>query len=122
MNSSCKPRVATARCATGVTIAVLLPLLVFAAPRSEAVAVVGGPTSTMSDMARIVARAGGDILRKGAADNVIIARSNERGFVTRLYGAGAWLVLDPIVASLCGPDTASRPLPAIQESRANFPS
>ncbi len=122
MTSSFGPGALAARCMAGVVLVLLCPLLVLAAPRSESVAVVGGPSRTLHEMASIVAGAGGDILRASGAGNVIIARSNEPGFVLRLYAGGAWLVLDPIVATLCGVDAPSPHLPPTPVARANLQS
>jgi hypothetical protein len=77
-----------------------VPALCVALPRSSVVAVVG-PGGLESDMVRLIARAGGSVVRPGGRPNVIIAASTESGFVTRLYRAGAWLVLDPIVTDGC---------------------
>jgi hypothetical protein len=77
------------------------PALCLALPRSSEVAVVGAPVSDGSEMARLVARAGGSIVRTGGRSNVLVARSGEPGFVLRLYREGAWLVLDPIVTGAC---------------------
>jgi len=46
--------------------------------------------------AGLVATAGGDIVDFGAIANVIIAHSENPGFVLALYRAGAWLVIDPV--------------------------
>ncbi|GJD96174.1 hypothetical protein [Methylobacterium iners] len=122
MSTSFAPGALAARGIAGVALVLLCPFLVLAAPRGDTVAVVGGPARTMPEMARIVAGAGGDILRAGAADNVIIARSGEPGYVLRLYAEGAWLVLDPIVATLCGADLPPRHRPPTQAARATPPS
>jgi hypothetical protein len=78
-----------------------VPALCVALPRSSVVAVVGPGGLDESDMVRLIARAGGSVVRPGGRPNVIIAASTESGFVTRLYRAGAWLVLDPIVTDGC---------------------
>lgn len=122
MTSFSGPGALVARCMAGVVLVLLCPLLVLAAPRGESVAVVGGPNSTPPELASIVAGAGGDILRAGGADNVIIARSKEPGFVLRLYAGGAWLVLDPIVTTLCGADAPSRHVPPTSVAEAKLPS
>ncbi|MCF4128174.1 hypothetical protein [Methylobacterium sp. SyP6R] len=99
----------------GLLLLLLAPLLVVAVPRSEAVAVLGRPGSGIAEAAGIVAAAGGVLVRTGAA-GLVVARSSEAGFVGRLYGAGAWLVLDPVVAGGCGPgpdpQDASSPSPS----------
>lgn len=83
-------------------IAVVVPLVVLAAPRSDSVAVIGSPNADAADMARIVATAGGTILGVGARPNILIARADSDGFAGRLYAAGARLILDGDRARLCG--------------------
>lgn len=102
-------------CAAGLVLMLVAPLLVLAAPRSEAVAVLARPGGSTAETTRIVAAARGEIIRASAA-GLIVARSDEAGFVQRLYGAGAWLVLDPIVAGGCGPsipDPTKRSAPSL---------
>ncbi len=93
---------------------ILTPFLVVAAPRSEAVAVLGRPGGGIGETVAIVAAAGGELVRPGPA-GLVVARSDAPGFVRRLYDAGAWLVLDPLVAGGCGPSapaaTHPNPLP-----------
>lgn len=93
---------------------VLIPLLLMASPRGEAVAVIGPPGSRLEDLARLVAEADGEILRAGPLDILIVARAEHPGFVRRLYAAGAWLVLDPVVAGGCAPSVAP---PALSVTR-----
>ncbi|BCM85977.1 hypothetical protein [Methylobacterium indicum] len=87
---------------TGLLLLTLAPFLVVALPRSDAVAVLGRPGAGIGEAAAIVAAAGGRLVRAGPA-GLVVARSEAPGFVRRLYGAGAWLVLDPLVAGGCGP-------------------
>lgn len=106
----------------GCLIGVLVPLAVLALPRSEVVAVVGMPGGGAADSIRIVAEAGGTLLNRGGPDNVVLARSDQAGFATRLYAAGASLVLDGRVAEGCGPSTARTPLPnATSDTDWNLP-
>jgi hypothetical protein len=58
-------------------------------------AVIGPPSQTLA----VIAKANGRIL--AASDYVTIARSDETGFVARLYAAGALLVLDAEQAGGC---------------------
>lgn len=92
--------------AFGSAIALLAPLAILAAPHSDVVVVVGGPGDHATDIASVVAEADGAIVSMGWSDNVILARSDSRGFVTRLYAAGARLVLDADMAEGCGPAAA----------------
>ena len=64
------------------------PVAVFAAPWS-------------ADAADIVAQAGGQLVAAGRSPRVIMAISDEDGFVRRLYQAGAILVTDPKYAPGC---------------------
>ena len=64
------------------------PVAVFAAPWS-------------ADAAGIVARAGGKLVASGRSSWIIVAVSDDDGFVRRLYGAGAILVTDPRYAIGC---------------------
>lgn len=77
------------------------PLFALVLPRSETVAVVGPPWGDASGMIAIAARADGAILRPGGHSNILIVNSPHPDFVRRLYGAGAWLVLDPLAAGGC---------------------
>lgn len=87
-------------CAMGM---LLIPLALLLLPQSDAVAVIGAPGSRLPDVMRLVAEADGVILRGGGVGNLVVARSERSGFVGRLYAAGAWLVLNPIVAGGCEP-------------------
>jgi hypothetical protein len=50
-----------------------------------------------------VAAAGGEILRHGASGTIVIARSDDPAFTSRLYGAGALMVSAAIGNWICGP-------------------
>jgi hypothetical protein len=60
------------------------------------VAVVAPPWADEPQVAAIVAQSGGSIIAKAGLGNVIIARSDDPDFVSTLYRAGAWLVLDAV--------------------------
>jgi hypothetical protein len=102
-----KPRMRGWRVAL-LPVLLLAPALALALPRDGTVAVIGRPGASVDAMARLVAQAGGAIVRLGPSDNIIVATSAETGFVTRLYGAGALLVLDALVADACFPSSTSR--------------
>lgn len=92
------------------------PLAVLAMPRSGTVAVVGSPLGDPATVADVVTAAGGVIVREGGVRNVLIAHSDEAGFVRRLFAAGAWLVLDPAAVGGCDPHApATRPAPPAQD-------
>jgi hypothetical protein len=69
--------------------------LTFAAGPDKSIAIIGPQAETIA----AVVKAKGQILV--AYDYVTIARSNEAGFVGRLYAAGALLVLDADQAGGC---------------------
>lgn len=77
-----------------------LPALALAAPTSDEVAVVGLRQDEAAVMA-LVARAGGVVVRGVGSNIVVVVRSDQPGFVWRLYREGAWLVLNPLVAGGC---------------------
>ena len=48
-----------------------------------------------------VAGADGLVVRRGLFDSIVVVRSDAPGLINRLYGAGAWLVIDPDVFGGC---------------------
>jgi hypothetical protein len=75
-------------------LAVVVALTFGSAP-GKSMAIVGPPSQTLA----VIAKANGRILASN--DYVTIARSDETGFVGRLYVAGALLVLDAEQAGGC---------------------
>jgi hypothetical protein len=69
--------------------------LTFASVPGQSMAVIGPPAQALA----AIARANGHIL--ASYDYVTIARSDDSGFVARLYAAGALLVLDADQAGGC---------------------
>ncbi len=70
--------------------------LTFASAPGKSMAIVGPPARALA----VVVKANGHVL---TSDNyVTIARSDDAGFVARLYAAGALLVLDAEQAGGCG--------------------
>ena len=59
-------------------------------------AVIAPPWYALPQTISLVQAAHGGIVEVGDAANVVIASSREPGFVRALYGAGAWLVIDPV--------------------------
>jgi hypothetical protein len=59
-------------------------------------AVVAPPWYNLTQTVGLVATAGGDIVDLGSIAVVVIAHSENPGFVRALYRAGAWLVIDPV--------------------------
>jgi hypothetical protein len=70
-------------------------VLTFGSAPGKSMAIVGPPTQALA----VIAKANGRILASN--DYVTIARSDDAGFVTRLYAAGALLVLDAEQAGGC---------------------
>lgn len=70
-------------------------------PKSGPVAIIVMPWSSGPNPMEVVSAADGRYLRQGAADWIVIAASDEPGFADRLYGAGAWIVANPLAAGGC---------------------
>jgi hypothetical protein len=75
-------------------LAVVVALTFGSAP-GKSMAIIGPPSQALA----VIARADGRIL--ASTDYVTIARSDDAGFVARLYAAGALLVLDAEQAGGC---------------------
>jgi hypothetical protein len=74
---------------------VLVVALTFASPPGKSMAIVGPPAQALA----AVVKANGRVLASG--NYLTIARSDDSGFVARLYAAGALLVLDAEQAGGC---------------------
>jgi len=84
---------AVALVASGWLVVVIA--LTFGSAPDKSMAIIGPPSEAVA----IIARANGRVL---AANNyVTFARSDDAGFVARLYAAGALLVLDAEQAGAC---------------------
>lgn len=70
-------------------------ILTFGSAPGKSMAIVGPPSQALA----VIAKANGRILASN--DYVTIARSDDSGFVARLYAAGALLVLDAEQAGGC---------------------
>jgi hypothetical protein len=70
-------------------------ILTFGSAPGKSMAIVGPPSQALA----VIAKANGRILASN--DYVTIARSDDAGFVARLYAAGALLVLDAEQAGGC---------------------
>lgn len=84
----------------GSVFAALLVGLAPAAGQTQ-FAVIAAPWWSLSRTAELVGAAEGDILDVGGLPNVVIAHSDDPGFVAALYRRGAWLVLDPVLLRGC---------------------
>ena len=76
-------------------------------------AIVGPPSQALA----VIAKANGRILASN--DYVTIARSDDAGFVARLYAAGALLVLDAEQAGGCSGLPPSRAASSLRAKRSN---
>jgi hypothetical protein len=60
------------------------------------------PAGTGSaDMVRAVTEASGSLLQIDPSSSVAFTMGERDGFISALYGAGAWLVIDAAFARLC---------------------
>ena len=75
-------------------LAVVIALTFGSAP-GKSMAIIGPPAQALA----VIAKANGRVL--AASDYVTFARSDDPGFVARLYAAGALLVLDAEQAGGC---------------------
>jgi hypothetical protein len=88
-------------------------LIIGSAPQAgqTQLAVVAAPWKSLVQTAEMIGAADGVIVEAGGLPNVIIAHSDDPGFVDALYRAGAWLVIDPILLRGClGFDTGRNPI------------
>ncbi|MBR1148944.1 hypothetical protein [Bradyrhizobium sp. AUGA SZCCT0431] len=74
---------------------VVVIALTFGSAPGKSMAIIGPPAQALA----IIAKANGRVL--AASDYVTFARSDDAGFVARLYAAGALLVLDAEQAGGC---------------------
>jgi hypothetical protein len=74
---------------------VIVVALTFGSAPGKSMAIIGPPAQALA----IIAKANGRVL--AASDYVTFARSDDAGFVARLYAAGALLVLDAEQAGGC---------------------
>ena len=91
---------------------VVVIALTFGSAPGKSMAIIGSPTEALT----IIARANGRVL--AANSYVTIARSDDAGFVTRLYAAGALLVLDAEQAGGCG-GLPPNPTTSLRAKRSN---
>lgn len=76
-------------------------LVALAVPRSDFVVVIATPGVSEASMMRLISDAGGTFVTQGSADWIAVAHAEGTGFVSRLFGAGALLVLDHSLAFGC---------------------
>lgn len=75
----------------GLTAATVMPT-----GKDGQYAVIAPPWYALSDTITLIRRAHGDIAQTGGPANIIIAHATTPDFVRAAYGAGAWLVIDPM--------------------------
>lgn len=103
------PALLLAVCAT-----VAVPLLV-TPPAGAAVLAVFPPGTDSASAIRRAGEAGGRVVRPAARGPLYIVRpdrADDADFPDRLRAAGAWLLLDPILAAGCAGPVRSGPAPA----------
>ncbi len=64
-------------------------------------AVIAPPWYDLRRTITLIQAAGGGVADIGGPQNIVIAHSEKPGFVGALYGAGAWLVIDPMQLRGC---------------------
>jgi len=107
--------------ALGLAVASVLALVPVLGPRDEAsgaLAAMFPPGHDTMAVYAAVAAAGGTPIRATGGGLVWVARSAEPGFAGRLRAAGAWLVLDPVVAAGCLAPSGAEARVAAAESAA----
>ncbi|MBC7284597.1 hypothetical protein [Hoeflea sp.] len=84
-------------------LAVIVVVLAAAAmtPRDGQALVIVSPWSEPGRIIEVIADAGGSFMNGTGSPYAAIARSDEPGFVFRLFGSGAMLVLDGSLAFFC---------------------
>jgi hypothetical protein len=84
-------------------VSVIVMALMVAQPErgQKQVAIVLPPWDGALQAAALVQKAGGQLVDAGGLPNVYIATADRPGFVSALYHAGAWLVINPIAAHGC---------------------
>jgi hypothetical protein len=92
-------------------LAVVVALTFGSAP-GKSMAIVGPPSQALA----VIAKANGRILASN--DYFTIARSDDAGFVVRLYAAGALLVLDAEQAGGCSGLPPSRAASSLRATRS----
>jgi hypothetical protein len=80
---------------------VTILLVGLAVPRGEFVIVVASPGMTQSRMMQLISDADGTFVTQGNLDWIAVAHAEKSGFVSRLFRAGALLVLDHALAAGC---------------------
>lgn len=86
-------------CGVAMAVAALL-IAAWPVPGRPIAAFFPAGTGTV-DIARAVTDASGSLLQIDSVSSVAFTMGERDGFVSALYGAGAWLVIDAAFARLC---------------------
>lgn len=86
-----------------LTVMGLVLIAIAVVPSGPFIAVVMPPGTSAEATAAAIARAGGTLVAPARVGWIVIARSESGDFAARLRMAGAWLLLNPKVVSICGP-------------------
>lgn len=78
-----------------------VPIVAAAAPRAGQPVAVFAWSADAGGAAAIAAQSDGELRSASRNNRIVIASSTAPDFVTRLYGAGAMLVIDATMASAC---------------------
>jgi hypothetical protein len=79
----------------------MLAIVLTPDPSTSSFAVITPPWFDSARTMGLIESAGGSIVDMGGMPNIIVAHSNDPGFVKSLYRAGAWLVVNPLGAGGC---------------------
>ena len=81
-----------------------------ALPSAQArqVAVLFSPFESSESIARAVAATGVRMVRDGAVDTIVVVDLDHSASTADLYRAGAWLVLDAVIAGGCSAGSSGR--------------
>jgi len=86
-------------CGVAMAVAALL-IAAWPTPGRPVAAFFPAGTATI-DIAQAVTGASGSLLQIDSSTSVAFTMGDRDGFVSALYGAGAWLVIDAALARLC---------------------
>lgn len=70
-------------------------------PKNDRVAVILPPWSDSARIMQVIGDAGGELINGGRRDWIAVATSQSTDFVSKLYKAGAVLVIDGSIAAAC---------------------
>ena len=65
------------------------------------VAAIFSPWTSGDDAFARAVVAGGQVIRQGATDTILVVHGDDPRLIDRLYAAGAWAVIDPVAFGGC---------------------